>query len=34
MKDGDKLLGQARAAGVYLREDGGAGLLQQIDLAT
>jgi hypothetical protein len=34
MKDGDNLLGQARAAGVYLREDGGAGVLQQIDLAT
>ena len=34
LKDGDNaLLGQVRASGVYLNEDGSAGSLQQIDLA-
>ncbi|MDR1936425.1 MAG: VCBS repeat-containing protein [Candidatus Accumulibacter sp.] len=33
VKDGNnKLLGQIRASGVYLRENGGAGSIQQIDL--
>lgn len=31
--DGNRLRGEIRASGVYLREDGGAGSLQQIDLA-
>jgi hypothetical protein len=29
----NSLLAQIRASGIYLREDGGAGTLQQIDLA-
>ncbi len=34
LKDGDNaLLGQVRASGIYLNEDGSAGSLQQIDLA-
>lgn len=34
LKDGDNaLLGQVRASGLYLNEDGSAGTLQQIDLA-
>jgi len=34
LKDEDnRLRGQVRASGIYLREDGGAGTLQQIDLA-
>ena len=31
--DGNALLGQVRASGIYLNEDGSAGSLQQIDLA-
>ena len=29
----NRLLAQIRASGVYLREDGGVGTLQQVDLA-
>ena len=29
----NRLLAQVRASGVYLREDGGVGTLQQVDLA-